>query len=231
MRICALGSGHIQETLVRAAALRGFEVIAPVSEAELIFVAADVLNHDDTYIAHSFFNLAVERRVNEAVPIVVVSQVPPGWTRRVAIQSARPLGQVAGIEANVFYQADTIIVSRAVERMRCPEQFIVGCEHPKESLPLAYQHYLAAHDCPVLQMSYESAEMAKLAINYMLMKQIEAANDLYAAAKACGAEYADVRAAVHGDARIGPHAYLRPGATNQHLDRDVATIRKLLGGK
>lgn len=77
-------------------------------------------------------------------------------------------------------------------------------------------------------MSYESAEMAKCAINYMLAEQVRAARDLSTAALVCGADYEDVRRAMHNDARIGQHAYLRPGRTNQHLQRDVDTVIGLL---
>jgi len=218
IRAAFLGDTHLAQTLRRAAELRG---IAPAEgpQPNLIFIARDITEHS----ALEEVNADVERVVCGEAPqaLIIASQVPPGYARRLRERSfAFP----------IFTQVDTIIMRQALARASAPEQFIIGCADPEAPLPLAYQEYLLAHEAPVRQMSYESAEVAKLAINYMLMKQIEAANDLAVVARIVGADYADVRAAMMGDARIGPHAYLRPGKTNQHLNRDIATVRALLEG-
>jgi UDPglucose 6-dehydrogenase len=219
--VCIHGEGHLADTLRAAARRRGFDLGELFGFVGcLTFAVEDVRDHADLAGAHACFDAAVRGRSAPDVPVVLVSQVPPGTTREWA--AGRP---------NVFYQVDTVIVNRAVARAYAPEQFIVGCSDPSAPLPLAYQEYLAVHDCPVLQMSYESAEVAKLAINYVLSKQIEAACDLAAVSAAVGADYADVERALRNDARIGPHAYLRPGRTNQHLQRDVDTVCKLLQGE
>lgn len=215
------GEGHLAETLrcelahpfldpASTRVVGGLEVLA--------FVAHDVTDHADADRLAQVRTLLEQAKALHGL-VVVLSQVPPGWTRR-----------AAGGRAGIFYQADTIIVRCAVERMLRPEQFIVGCADPAEPLPLAYQEYLAAHDgCPVRQMDYESAEIAKCAINYMLTKQIEVANELARVCEVFGADYGDVASALRGDARIGREAYLRPGEPNQHLMRDVVTVRALLG--
>ena len=208
---------HLAETMSRAAQLRGFE-ISDLMLAELVFVAVDVLDHGNldevlTCAKH------VEQNCAKAHAIVIVSQVPPGFTR--GFRDKRVV--------RIYYQVDTIITSRAVERVLRPEQFIVGCADPAAPLPLVYQEYLAAHACPVRQMSYESAELAKCAINYFLAGQIKMSCELAVAAAQVGADWADVARAVGGDARIGPHAYLRPGKTNQHLERDLTTVLALRG--
>ena len=206
---------HVGETLARAARMREFQVVADLGHGqELLFAACDVVDHSNLDEAQSVFHALA---LGTTAPLIHVSQVPPGTTRK-----------WAGDRKDVFYQVDTIIMSRAVQRARAPEQFIVGCADPGAPLPLAYQEYLAVHDCPVLQMSYESAEVAKLGINYVLAKQVEAASELVTACGAVGADYPDVERALRGDARIGQHAYLRPGRTNQHLQRDVDTVVKLV---
>lgn len=207
------GIGHLADTLRVELDLRGELVTGRFTD--LAFVAHDVTDHHDLpqldEVARCF------AQASSAHPyIVVLSQVPPGWMRA-----------AVGDRLGVFYQVDTIIVKQAVARMLRPEQFIIGCADPEVALPLAYQAYLAMHDCPVLQMSYESAEMAKCAINYMLAEQVRVARDLFAACLETGGDYDDVRRAMHNDARIGPYAYLRPGQTNRHLDRDVETIRRI----
>lgn len=209
---------HVGETLARAAKMRGFKLADNFGdESDLIFVTCDVEDHAHLGDAKATFDAI---SYGATAPVVHVSQVPPGTTRA-----------WAGSRKGVFYQADTIIMDRALARAYAPEQFIIGCVDPAAPLPLAYQEYLMAHDCPILRVSYESAEMAKCAINYMLAKQIEAANELAAACEKVGASYEDVRQALHNDARIGKRAYLRPGKPNQHLSRDVDTINRLIAAR
>jgi UDPglucose 6-dehydrogenase len=213
------GFGHLADTL-RAELDSRAGLAGEGDRFDLAFVAQDVTDHRDALqleeVARCF-----GRAASTHPYVVVLSQVPPGWMREAVA--------LADNRSGVFYQVDTIIVKRAVARMLCPEQFIIGCVNPEAPLPLEYQQYLAAHDCPVLQMSYESAEMAKCGINYMLAEQVRVARDLYAACLKTGADYDDVRRAMHNDARIGPVAYLRPGQTNRHLDRDVETINDIIG--
>jgi len=206
-----LGEGHLADAL--AAEIEPHKHVAD----KLAFIAEDITDHDDKVKLSRIVTLCEDATDVGYRVIVIVSQVPPGWTR----------GLHAIVAAHVFYQADTIIVRNAVSRLRRPEQFIIGCEDPAVPLPISYQQYLVLHDAPVLQMSYESAELAKCAINYTLAKQIDLANELDAIASSVGADYADVEKALRGDRRIGPHAYLRPGRANQHLLRDVRTLERL----
>lgn len=217
------GGGHLANTTRRALQLLGFR--EDTQSVDLVFVAEDVVDHNDTTPAADALRNALEqfrkpsRPDRHDVPIVVLSQVQPCWTRT-----------HVGVHSGVFYQVDTIIVSRAVDRMVRPEQVIVGCADPHQALPLNYQMYLAALNCPVRQMSYESAELAKIAINYFLSVQIDTTNELSLVAEDVGASWEDVASALRGDARIGPHAYLRPGQPNQHLTRDVNTVEVLTDG-
>lgn len=213
------GDSHLAETTRAAAQLHGFHIwtMEEDGEIDLTFAAQDVEDHADLSAAKDEFDYAAAYTPAQRGPLVLLSQVPPGTTRAWA----------AGRE-QVYYQVDTIIMQHAVARMATPARFIVGAADPSAPLPIAYQAYLAAHQCPVFVMSYESAELAKCAINYVLSEQIRAARDLAAAAERVGADYEDVRVALHSDARIGPRAYLRPGHVNQHLKRDVATIIEIL---
>jgi len=210
------GEGHLADTLRCELDLQPLDLrLDRHGPNVLAFVAQDVTEHSEAQLA--VVATLLDNAHTAHGYVVLLSQVPPGWTRAHVRRCS-----------GVFYQVDTIIVRHAVERMMRPEQFVIGCADPSAPLPLVYQEYLALHDCPVLQMSYESAELAKCAINYLLMKQIEAANDISAAAEACMGDYADVERALHNDARVGPHAYLRPGVINQHLSRDVQAVRSLI---
>jgi len=209
------GEGHLADVLRCELELWAGYSEDGLGQDVLGFVAEDITDHEPAQLGAAL--RAFERARAHHRTVVVLSQVPPGWMRSVVKNRAW-----------AYYQVDTIIVRSAVERMMRPEQIIVGCADPSAPLSLEYQSYLALHSCPVLQMTYESAELAKCGVNYVLAKQIEAANELARAAGACGADYAQVMRALRGDSRIGSCAYLRPGGTNQHLDRDVATICKVL---
>ena len=83
--------------------------------------------------------------------------------------------------------------------------------------------------CPILPMGYESAELAKIAINAFLVSSVTVANTLAELCEAIGADWSEIAPALELDRRIGPHAYLRPdsaspGATSSATS---ATIRSL----
>ena len=100
--------------------------------------------------------------------LVVLSQVPPGFTR--ARQRAGRL---------LYYQVETLVFGRAVERATQPERFIVGCADPAAPLPAALsRRSSAAFGCPILPMRYESAELAKISINCCLVASVSVANTL-----------------------------------------------------
>ena len=78
-------------------------------------------------------------------------------------------------------------------------------------MPVALQEYLDCFGCPVLPMSYESAELAKISINLVLAASIGIANALAELCESIGADWSEIAPALKLDRRIGPHAYLAPG--------------------
>ena len=150
--------------------------------------------------------------------LVILSQVPPGFTRGLG----RP-------EAHTFYQVETLVFGRAVERALEPERFIVGCGDPAATLPGPLAEYLEAFGCPILHMRYESAELAKISINTCLVASITAANTLAELCEHIGADWSEIVPALRLDRRIGPHAYLTPGLGlgGGNLERDLETVCRL----
>src|SRR5207245_1832119 len=82
---------------------------------------------------------------------------------------------------------------------------------------------------PVLRMRYESAEMAKMAINLYLCAGVTYANTLADLCEAVGANWSEMVPALRLDRRIGPAAYIRPslGVAGGNLERDLVTLRGL----
>jgi UDPglucose 6-dehydrogenase len=154
--------------------------------------------------------------------VLILSQVPPGFTRRLA-----PMVEKSG--RRLFYQVETLMFGRAVERALQPERFIVGCADPGAPLPEDLGRFLGAFGCPILPMRFESAELTKIAINMFLVSSVSTTNLLAELCEHIGADWREIAPALRLDRRIGPHAYLAPGLGigGTNLTRDMATVQSL----
>jgi UDPglucose 6-dehydrogenase len=78
-------------------------------------------------------------------------------------------------------------------------------------------------------MHYESAELAKIAINCCLVASVTVANTLAELSECIGADWHEIVPALKLDRRIGQHAYLAPGLglAGGNLERDLATVTRL----
>jgi UDPglucose 6-dehydrogenase len=150
--------------------------------------------------------------------LVVLCQAPPGFTRRLPLPPER-----------LFYQVETLVFGRAVERATRPERFIVGCADPAAPLPPPFRQLLESFACPILPMRYESAELAKIAINCCLVASVTVANTLAELSERIGADWSEIAPALKLDRRIGAYSYLAPGLglSGGNLERDLATVLRL----
>jgi UDPglucose 6-dehydrogenase len=150
--------------------------------------------------------------------LVILSQVSPGFTRQIAFDHRR-----------LFYQVETLIFGRAVERAMHPERFIVGCDNPSLPLPRHLNSFLTTFNCPILQMRYESAELAKISINICLVASISAANTLAEICEKIGADWSEIVPALRLDRRIGQYSYIVPGLgiSGGNLERDLHSVLRL----
>jgi UDPglucose 6-dehydrogenase len=151
-----------------------------------------------------------------------MSQVRPGYTRQLANRQKTPAGAW-------YYQVETLIFGAAVQRAMEPERYMIGSAAPGAPLPQAYREWLGAFGCPLLVMRYESAELAKIAINLFLVSSVSTTNTLAELCEAIGADWAEIAPALRLDRRIGPHAYLKPGLgiAGGNLERDLVTVKGL----
>jgi len=197
---------------------------AQLRACDVVYVAPDVPTDDtgtsDLTGLDELLRFAFAGTRSDAV-IVVLSQVPPGY-----IRARQQKGRL------LFYQVETLIFGRAVERATKPERFIVGCEDPNVPLPAALDAYLKRFGCPILPMRFESAELCKIAINCCLVSSISVANTLAELCEGIGADWAEIIPALKLDRRIGPYAYLAPGLgiAGGNLERDLATVVRLADG-
>jgi UDPglucose 6-dehydrogenase len=192
-----------------------------LKRCDVVYVAPDVPTDDEgksDLRGIDALLLAVQAGLRPDAILVVLSQVPPGFTR------AR---QRPGL--SLYYQVETLIFGRAIERALHPERYIVGSPDPAKPLPPALKAYLDAFGCPILTMRFESAELAKIAINCCLVSSISVANTLAELCEGIGAAWHEIAPALKLDKRIGQHAYLAPGlgVAGGNLERDLATVCRI----
>ncbi len=197
-----------------------------LAECELVFysldVATNVRNESDPGPLTELIR-ATAPKLSLGTIAVVLSQVSPGYMRQLTTE-LRELST-----ADFYYQVETLIFGRAVERATQPERFIVGAHDPARPLPAPLQAWHASFKCPVLVMGLESAELAKIAINFFLVSSVATTNTLAEICEAIGADWNEIVPALRLDQRIGPHAYLTPGLgiAGGNLERDLVTVQSL----
>jgi UDPglucose 6-dehydrogenase len=191
---------------------------ARLTSCDLIYVAPDVPTDDTGGSDLAGLDRLLKDVLANSRPdaiIVVLSQVPPGFTR-----NRQRTGRL------IYYQVETLVFGRAVERATKPERFIIGCSDPSAPLPPALEIYLKAFDCPILPMRFESAELTKISINCCLVASVSVANTLAELCERIKADWSEIAPALKLDRRIGAYSYLSPGLglAGGNLERDLATV-------
>lgn len=193
--------------------------INDLAQCDLVYIALDV-ETDDLGSSNLAPLKALISLADEALPshilLVVLSQIPPGFSRALQLPSQRPY----------LYQVETLIFGDAINRALNPERIIVGAGDPEQALPEKYVRYLERYECPILPMRFESAELCKISINCCLVASVSIANTLAELCEQTGADWSEIVPALKSDRRIGQYAYLSPGLgiAGGNLERDLHTV-------
>jgi UDPglucose 6-dehydrogenase len=200
--------------------------LASLAKCDLVFYALDIRtnerNESDPGPLTALIEATAGHLARDATA-VILSQVTPGYTRQL-------IAKLGGTSpAKFYYQVETLIFGRAVERAMLPERYMVGATDPAQPLPAAFREWHDSFGCPVLVMRFESAELAKIAINFFLVSTVCTTNTLAEVCEAIGADWKEIAPALRLDKRIGPHAYLTPGlgVSGGNLERDLVTVQNL----
>ena len=212
------------DELIRSNGARQHFTAAPsdLAACDVIYVAPDVPTDDLGRSDVTGLTALIDGTaavMNPGTVMVVLSQVPPGYTRTLGVLPPERL----------YYQVETLVFGQAVERAMKPERTIVGCADPARPLDTRLRAVLDGFGCPILPMRYESAELAKISINCCLVASIVVANTLAELCEQIGADWSEIAPALKLDRRIGRHAYLAPGLgiAGGNLERDLATVQRL----
>lgn len=189
---------------------------------EIIYISKDV-STDSSGISDTseVTNLVqqLKQEIDLKVPLVILCQVPPGYSRNVS----------SVLDTPVYYQVETLIFGDAINRALHPERYIIGALDPQQPLPEIFQKILQIDSCPILQMNYESAELTKISINLYLAADVSLSNSIAEVCEKIGADWEQITPALRMDKRIGKFAYLRPGLgiSGGNIERDIVSITEM----
>jgi UDPglucose 6-dehydrogenase len=216
--------GELGENSASAAHHYGFErhtwtpgktgdLVTDLSNCDVVYVCPDRPGRNTP---EGILDILIPHLRPDAI-LVILCQVMPGFTRNVDWPKEQ-----------LYYQVETLRKRDALDRAIHPERIIMGCHNPLMPIAAPLMAFLRAFGCPVLPMDYESAELAKIAINLYLVAQLSTTNMLADIADRIGADWNDIIPTLQTDKRIGPEAYLLPGGGfGPHLERDIKTIALL----
>ena len=191
-----------------------------LKKCDLIFISPDVpTNSKGKSDLSKIKNLIkkIIKIINIKSDLIILSQVPPGFTETINWPKKR-----------LYYQVETLIFSNALVRALNPERIIVGKGHVQ--LDKKYKYFLKKFRCPILDMDYKSAELTKISINIYLISTVTSTNLLSEISENIGANWRNITDALKLDKRIGKYAYLSPGLgiSGGNLERDLRTFQNFL---
>jgi len=218
-RIAAgLAAGRLSFTTDAASALRGAEVVwlafdTPVDESD----EADV-----RWVRGRFE--AIANLIPAGVLVLISSQVPVGFTARLERDWPAPRLRFA-------YSPENLRLGQALQSFDRPDRVVVGVRRDADREVVG--GLLRPFTNRVEWMSIESAEMAKHALNAFLATSVAFANEVARVCEAVGADAKEVERGLKSEGRIGPRAYLSPGApfAGGTLARDVRFLAGLGRGR
>jgi UDPglucose 6-dehydrogenase len=193
-----------------------------IKKCNLVFISQDVptnyKNESNLILINKLIKSTI-LHLNKHACLVILSQVHPGFTRKISWTKIR-----------LYYQVETLIFGQALNRIFNAERIIVGSADIKNKINKYYYFFLKKFKCPIINLNYESAEIAKISINIFLIAQVCTSNFLASICEKIGANWSGVASALKLDRRIGKYAYLNPGLglSGGNLERDLKTLNALV---
>lgn len=160
--------------------------------------------------------------------VLISSQVPVGTTRLLAheFKNQRP-----GVNVEFAYSPENLRLGSAIKVFTEPDRIVVGCESPQTKATITA--LLTPITDRIEWMGVASAEMVKHATNAFLATSVTFINEIAAVCEHTGASAKEVERGLKSESRIGPRAYLSPGAAfaGGTLARDIAFLGEIAANK
>lgn len=213
----AVGAGHLTFTYDASA----------VSRADVVWVTWDTPVDDHDRPDAEWVLRHVEElfpHLREGVLVVVSSQLPVG---SVAEIERRFAARSPGRTASFACVPENLRLGSAVDTFTRQDSIVAGIRDAAQRDRIAA--LLAPFTPRIEWVKVESAEMTKHAINAFLAASVAFINEIALLCEQVGADAAEVSRGLKLDRRVGPQAYLSPGAafSGGTLARDVVALTQL----
>ena len=217
----------IQSGLANGALRFTTDIREAAGDADLVWVAFDTPVDEDDRADADFVRRQIELLFPHLRPgavVLISSQLPVGTTRSLeeSYREAFPAGA-----AHFAYSPENLRLGKALEVFRGPGRIVVGARPGAsiETLRAALEPFCNN----LIWMSVESAEMTKHALNAFLANSVAFSNEIASVCEEVGADAKQVERGLKSDSRIGPGAYLSPGAAfaGGTLARDIAFLTSM----
>jgi UDPglucose 6-dehydrogenase len=192
-------------------------------KAEVVWVTFDTPVDQDDNADVDFVVAQVEQlfpHLNSCTLVLISSQLPVGSIRR--LEDACPDKSIS-----FACSPENLRLGKAIEVFTKPDRIIVGIRN--ESDKVRIEEIFSPWKPRIEWMSVESAEMTKHAINAFLATSVTFINEVASICEQVGADAKEVERGLKTESRIGPRAYLSPGAAfaGGTLARDIAFLTQI----
>lgn len=192
-----------------------------LTDTDVVWITFDTpVDEDDradvAFVEKNF--AAVMEHINAGAKVIISSQVPAGFTRKMEAGYA---ARYPRRKVTFAYSPENLRLGGAINAFENPARVVIGVRAPADK-----EFFLPVFGrlCDRLEwMRTESAEMTKHALNSFLATSVVFANEIAVLCEKTGADATEVARGLKSDDRIGPKAYLNPGAAfaGGTLARDI----------
>ncbi len=186
-----------------------------LNECNIVFLSQDIetnnLGKSNMILVNSYIS-QIKKSLNKGIELVILSQVKPGFTRKIKWPKEK-----------LFYQVETLVFGNAIKRALFPERIIVGSNNPNSNKQVHIYNFYKLFTKKIIKMNFESAEIAKISINLILIANVSVANEIGSICENINANWSDIFNALVLDKRIGKYAYIKTGLglSGGNLERDL----------
>jgi len=198
-----------------------------ISSAEVLWVTYDTpVDENDQADVEFVFEEVLKLLSFLSIDTIVLvsSQLPVGSIRRFEDISAEKYP-----EKNIrfSYSPENLRLGKSLDIFLHPDRVIIGVRRQEDREIL--NRLLGSITDNILWMGVESAEMTKHAINAFLGMSITFINEIASICENIGADAHEVETGLKSETRIGPSAYLSPGAAfaGGTLARDIEFLKDI----
>lgn len=196
-------------------------------DIEILWIAYDTPVDDDDNADIDYVVAQIEKTLPHlpvGVTVLISSQMPVGSVRRLEAITEERFPEK---EITFACSPENLRLGKAIEVFLKPDRIVVGVRAARDRERL--DRLLRPITERIEWMSVESAEMTKHAINAFLATSVTFSNEIASICEKVGADAKEVERGLKSESRIGPKAYLSPGAAfaGGTLARDIAFLNDI----